>query len=175
MTRQELLKAIRDKAYLEGDFTLRSGRRSDYYIDKYRFETEPAILKAVARELARFCDDSIRRIAGAELGGVPLAAATALVTGRPFVIIRSTQKDYGTRRAIEGALEPGDSVLFVEDVATTGGQVLEAARILTAAGARIARIVAVIDREEGAAEAIAQAGYPFAAIFTASDLRAAGR
>jgi orotate phosphoribosyltransferase len=112
----------------------------------------------------------VDRIAGAELGAVPLAAATAMACGKPFVIVRNQRKDYGTAKQIEGILNAGETVLIVEDVLTTGGQVLEAARSLKDAGAKIDRIVAVIDRQEGARENIESAGFTFEALFTATDL-----
>ncbi len=170
MDRDELIAAIKDAAYLEGDFVLRSGRRSHYYLDKYLFETQPTILAELGRLFARRVTDQIDRIAGAELGGVPLATATAMACGKPFVIVRNAKKDYGTAKAFEGQLEPGDHVLLVEDVVTTAGQIIEAAKVLQDAGATVERIVAVIDRQEGARENVEAAGLTFEALFTVSDL-----
>ncbi len=174
MTKQELAERIRAAAYIEGDFVLRSGRRSTFYVDKYLFETQPDILSEVGRLLGDHADSSTTRIAGAELGGVALAAAAAMARGLPFVIVRNAKKDYGTSRMYEGRLEQGDRVLLVEDIATTGGQVLEAAKVLEQSGAKVQRIVAVVDRGEGAAENIRAAGYEFAAILTGKDLRLPG-
>ncbi|MEE8169167.1 MAG: orotate phosphoribosyltransferase [Phycisphaerae bacterium] len=171
MTRDELARRIRDRALLRGDFTLRSGRKSDTYIDKYLFETQPDILAALGRMLADFVTERTTRIAGAELGGVAPAAAVSLACGRPFVIVRNKKKDYGTARPIEGRLNPGDVVLLVEDVATTGGQILEAAAVLTEAGATIERIIAIVDRQEGARANIEAAGYPFEALFTLQEIK----
>ena len=165
-----LAKRIRQVAYLEGDFTLRSGRKSRYYLDKYLFETEPDILAELGRRLAARRSATTIRIAGAELGGVSLAAAASLAAGVPFFIVRNSRKDYGTAKLIEGRLEPGDAVLLVEDIATTGGQVLEAAKVVTAAGGRIDKIVAVIDRQEGARENIEKSGYRFESLLTRQDL-----
>jgi len=171
MTEAELAAAIRAAALLEGDFTLRSGRKSRYYLDKYLFETQPALLRELGRRLAGFATDEVDRIAGAELGAVALAAAAALESGKPFVIVRNSRKaDYGTGRLVEGALERGERVLLVEDVATSGGQALEAARTLESHGARVVRIVCVVDRLEGARRAIEQAGYRFDALLTVADL-----
>ena len=170
MTKEELIKRIKETAYLEGDFVLRSGKRSKYYLDKYLFETCPDILKALGEEFAKFVTDDVTLIAGAELGGVALAAATAMETGKNWVIIRNTKKGYGTDKLIEGILKPDDTVLLVEDVATTGGQVLEAAKVITEAGATVKKIVCVIDRKQGASEAITQAGYKFESILTKDDL-----
>lgn len=170
MNRFELIAAIKDAAYLEGEFTLRSGRKSRYYIDKYLFTTQPAILAELGRRLAGYVTDQTDRIAGAELGGVPLAAATALACGKPFVIVRNAKKGYGTGKLFEGQLERGDHVLLVEDVATTAGQVLEAAQALKDAGAIVERLVTVIDRQEGARENVEAAGLTFEALFTVADL-----
>jgi len=170
MTRAELIKRIKETAYLEGDFILRSGKRSKYYLDKYLFETCPDILRALGEEFARYVTDDVTLIAGAELGGVALAAATAMETGKNWVIIRNSKKSYGTGKLIEGVLKPGDIVLLVEDIATTGGQVLEAAKVITEAGAKVKKIVAVIDRKQGASENITQAGYKFESILTKNDL-----
>ena len=113
---------------------------------------------------------SIDRIAGAELGAVALAAVTAMACGKPFVIIRNQKKDYGTNKLVEGTLKQGERVLIIEDVLTTGGQVLEAAKSLEEAGAKVERIVAVIDRLEGARANIEGAGYIFESLFTTKDL-----
>jgi len=170
VTREELIKRIKETAYLQGDFTLRSGKKSSYYLDKYLFETCPDILKALGEEFAKYVSDDVTLIAGAELGGVALAAAAAMQTAKNWIIIRNSKKDYGTSKLIEGTLEPDDVVLLVEDIATTGGQVLEAAKIITDAGAKVKKIVAVIDRKQGAAENITKAGYEFQSILTKDDL-----
>lgn len=170
MTREELIKRIKQTAYLEGDFVLRSGKRSKYYLDKYLFETCPDILKALGEEFARYVSDDVTLIGGAELGGVALAAAAAMESGKNWVIIRNSKKGYGTGKLVEGVLKAGDVVLLVEDIATTGGQVLEAAKVITEAGATVKKIVCVIDRKQGARENIIQAGYKFESILTKDDL-----
>lgn len=170
MTHDDLIARIRETAYLEGDFVLRSGRRSNYYLDKYKFETQPDILKRLGEAFAEYKTTETTLIAGAELGGVPLAAATSMAADLPFVIVRNSKKDYGTEKLFEGELSKGDKVLLVEDVATTGGQVIEAARNLAEAGAVVERIVAVIDRLEGARENIEQAGFRFDSLITTEDL-----
>ncbi len=114
--------------------------------------------------------DDVTLIAGAELGGVALAAATAMESGKNWVIIRNSKKGYGTSKMVEGVLKEGDVVLLVEDIATTGGQVLEAAKIITEAGATVKEIVCVIDRKQGAGENITEAGYKFGSILTKDDL-----
>lgn len=170
MTREELIKRIKETAYLEGDFTLRSGKKSKYYLDKYLFETHPDILKALGEEFSKHATDEVTLIAGAELGGVALAASAAMATGKNWIIIRNSRKDYGTGKMVEGVIKEGDVVLLVEDIATTGGQVLEAAKIITEAGAKIHKIVCTIDRKQGAEENITSAGYEFDSILTKNDL-----
>jgi orotate phosphoribosyltransferase len=170
MTDDQLAQRIAQAALLHGQFTLRSGRQSKYYLDKYLFETQPDILAALGERFARHVDERVDRLAGAELGGIPLVTAASLATGKPTVLIRNQKKDYGTARQLEGKLEPGERVLLVEDIATTGGQVLEAAKVIHEAGATVVKIVAVIDREEGARENIEAAGFTFASLFTKTDL-----
>ncbi len=183
MTREELAKRVADASLLRGQFTLRSGRTSRYYLDKYRFTTRPELLRPIAEllsqrvaeiERARTGGDAVERgverLAGAELGGIPLVTATSLEADRPALFVRTRPKDYGTAQRIEGVMEKGDRVVLLEDVATTGGQALEATRALHDAGAEVVGVIAVIDRQEGAAPAFEQAGIPFHALFTKRDL-----
>jgi orotate phosphoribosyltransferase len=119
-----LADAIRDAALLEGDFVLRSGRRSSYYLDKYRFGTRPDLLRPLGRAIAeavREHEPDAVRLAAPELGAVTLATAAALELDLPFVIVRSRAKEYGTANRIEGAFDHGDCVCLVEDVVTSGG------------------------------------------------------
>jgi orotate phosphoribosyltransferase len=171
MTLQELAERIRAVAYLEGEFTLRSGRKSSFYIDKYLFETQPDILTELGRLFAEKVGPRTTLIAGAELGGIALAAAASMAAKLPFVIIRNAKKGYGTSKMYEGKLQPGDHVLLVEDIATTGGQVVEAAKLIREAGATVERIVAVVDRGQGAAENITTAGFVFESLLNSRDLR----
>lgn len=171
MTHEQLAERIRSVAYLEGDFTLRSGKKSTFYVDKYLFETQPNILAELGRLLAERRTPRTTLIAGAELGGVALAAAASMAAGLPFVIMRNAKKDYGTSKMYEGKLARGDVVLLVEDIATTGGQVLEAAKVIRESGATVEKIVAVVDRGQGAAENIQKAGFVFDALFNSRDLR----
>ncbi len=170
MTREELIKRIKETAYLEGDFTLRSGKKSKYYLDKYLFEACPDILRALGKEFAKHITDDVTLISGAELGGVALAAATAMDSGKNWIIVRNSKKGYGTGKMVEGVLKESDVVLLVEDIATTGGQVIEAAKIISETGAKVKKIVCVIDRKQGAEENIAQAGFDFDSILTKHDL-----
>ena len=169
MATEQLARRVRDVAYLEGDFLLRSGRRSKYYLDKYLFETTPDILAEMGRRMAEFAGDA-DVIAGPELGAVALAAATSMACGKPFAIVRKSRKDYGTAKRIEGAPVEGKRVLLVEDVGTTAGAALEAAGTLADAGAALTRLVFAVDRMEGARENVEKAGFEFQAILNAEDL-----
>ena len=168
--REALAKKLVAIAYLEGDFLLASGRRSKYYFDKYRFETQPELLRGVAQLIAERIPAGTARIAGPELGAVALAAAASLASGIPFVIVRSGQKAYGTGQQIEGVYERSEPVVVVEDVMTSGGSAIQAARALVEAGCKVDTIIGVIDREEGAREAVVKAGFKLEALFSRGEL-----
>jgi orotate phosphoribosyltransferase len=167
----ELGRDLVEVAVLRGTFVLRSGQTSSYYIDKYLFTTRPDILRRVASALAGLLPAEAQRLAGPVLGAVPLVTAVSLETGLPTVIVRTdAPKGHGTARMLEGQLVPGDRVVLVEDVVTTGGAALEAVRLLREAGAEVLRVLAVVDREQGGAEAFATSGVPFRALFTRTQL-----
>jgi len=166
----DLARELRAAALLEGDFVLRSGRRSRYYFDKYLFECEPAILRRLGAELARLVPAGTQRLACPELGAVLLGGAVSMETGIPMCIVRKEAKDHGTARGIEGKLVPGEKVCLVEDVLTTGGAALAAAARVRDAGGEIVGLVGVLDREEGAAENLARAGIPFHPLLRRADV-----
>ena len=177
MNRTELAHAIAELALLRGEFTLRSGRKSRYYLDKYLFSTRPEVLRELGKLFAervrlieRESGKKVDRLAGAELGGIPLVTASSLETGLPCIFVRNAKKDYGTSKQLEGKLEPGERVVFVEDVATTGGQALEAVGVVRSLGAEVLAVIATIDREEGARENIEKEGLRFEALCTKRDL-----
>ncbi len=174
ISRDQLASRIAEASLLRGDFTLRSGRKSSYYLDKYLFSTQPDILHALglmfAERIAALPDEGVTKLAGAELGGIPLVCAASVSSGIPCLFIRNQKKDYGTAKQLEGKLESTDKVVILEDVATTGGQVLEAAKVIVESGADVVAIIATIDRLEGARENIEAAGYTFDALFTVEDL-----
>ena len=161
MTDDELKLALRDHAYLEGDFILRSGKRSGYYLDKYRFETRPDLLGALGEA---------SRLAGPELGAVALAAAGSLASGLPFVIVRKAPKEYGTSNRLEGAYKEGERVCLVEDVVTSGGALLDAVAALREAGLTVRTAICIVDREEGGGAALARETVQLRPIFRASDV-----
>jgi orotate phosphoribosyltransferase len=171
--RGELGAALREHAYLEGDFVLRSGRRSRYYLDKYRFETRPDVLgplgELIAATVAQH-EPQAARLAGPELGAVALAAAASLASGLPFLIVRKEAKGYGTANRLEGAFEEGERVCLVEDVVTSAGAAIEAVEALREAGLEVGTAVCIVDREEGGADALAQVGVRLRPLFRASEL-----
>src|SRR2546426_5414885 len=129
LTNDELGAALREHAYLEGDFVLRSGKRSRYYLDKFRFETRPDILAALGNRIAGAVGEhepEAARLAAPELGAVPLAAAASLAGGLPFVIVRKEAKGYGTENRIEGEFAAGGVVFLVGGVGAPGGGAVSA-------------------------------------------------
>jgi len=169
MDKAQLAQRIKAAAYLEGDFVLRSGKRSKYYLDKYLFEAQPDILADLARRMAKFTEDC-DIIAGAELGAVSLAAATSMASGKPFAIVRKAKKDYATGKLIEGPPVASKRVLLVEDIGTTAGAALAAAKVLVDNGATITRMVFAVDRLQGARENVTAAGFEFHALLTKEDM-----
>ena len=173
MTREELARGLRDAAYLEGDFVLRSGRRSKYYLDKYRFETRPELLGPLGEALAaavREHEPEADRLAGPELGAVALAAATSLQSGLPFLIVRKAAKDYGTANRLEGVHEDGECVCLIEDVVTSGGAAIDAVLALREVGLRVSTAICVVDREEGGVDELARHAVRLRPLFRASEL-----
>src|ERR671922_1232873 len=176
MRREELAAGLREHAYLEGDFVLRSGRRSSYYLDKYRFETRPELLAPLGEHLAAAVaehEPDAVRLAAPELGAVALAAAASLASGLPFVIVRKEAKGYGTMNRLEGVFEPGATTCLVEDVVTSGGAAAEAVHALREAGLRCRTAVCVVDREEGGVDALAREAVRLWPLFRASQLSGA--
>ena len=157
-----------------GEFTLASGQKSDVYVDIKRVWTDPARLRPIAHALAARVG-SEDRLAGMELGAVPLVVATGLETGRPYVVVRKAAKSYGTQQRFEGEIPPNALVLVLEDVTTTGGSVLDTVGVLRAAGARVERVVSVVDRHQGATERLLAAGVRLESLVTLEELRAGAR
>jgi orotate phosphoribosyltransferase len=173
VTRDELGALIVERALLEGDFVLRSGRRSSWYLDKYRFETEPDILRALGESLAdavRGCEPDAVRLAGPALGAVALAASASMASGLPFIIVRGETKEYGTAKRVEGPFEPGELVCLLEDVVTSGGALTEAVSAVRDEGLVVRHAVCVVDREEGGSDALARLGVRIESLFHAQEL-----
>ena len=161
-------------SHLTGTFVLRSGRTADRYFDKYRFESDPALLAEIVEALAPLVPPGVEGLAGLELGGVPLATMLSSVTGLPAFFVRKAPKKYGTERVCEGGDIAGRNLLIVEDVVTTGGQVVLSAQDLRSEGAVVEHAVCVIDREGGGADVVGAEGITLRALFTMSELEAAG-
>jgi len=149
----------RSNALKIGEFTLASGKKSRYYVDKYSFETSPEVLKKIVAEIISKTTEEYDKIAGLELGGVALITALSLYTDKPFLIIRKKEKNYGTRSLIEGAMEEGDKILIVEDVTTTGSTLIHGIKVIERYGGIIKEIFIVVDRGEGAIERLKDLGY----------------
>lgn len=164
----ELAERVRRAALLEGDFVLSSGERSRFYVDKYLFSTEPGLLWELAGALAERLPEGTERLAGVELGAVPLVVALSLRTGLPYVIVRRGTKEYGTARNIEGRLENGERLVLVEDVVTTGAQAVQAARGLVEAGCGVEKMLAVLDRRESPGVEVGE--FTFEALLRMADL-----
>ncbi len=173
MNDDALARALVEYSYLEGDFLLRSGKRSRYYLDKYRFETRPDLLGPLGERIAAAVREhapDATRLAGPELGAVALAAATSLASGLPFVIVRKEAKEYGTAKRIEGPYDEGDSICLIEDVVTSGGALLDSVEALRGVGLVVHTAVCVVDREEGGADALARQAVRLRSLFRAGEL-----
>jgi len=169
--RADLVAALRAADAVKfGEFELSHGGTSEYYVDKYLFETAPDCLELIADAFARRVGD--RKLAGVALGAVPLVAATSVATGTPYVIVRKAAKEYGTGNRIEGQFEAGEEVVVLEDIATTGQSAIDAVEALRDAGAVVDRVLVVVDREEGARENLAEHDIELESLLTASDLLA---
>jgi orotate phosphoribosyltransferase len=171
--RDDLRSALREHALLEGDFVLRSGRRSRWYLDKYRFSTRPELLSALGELIAAAVaekEPEAVRLAAPELGAVPLAAAASLASGLPFLIVRRAAKGYGTDNRIEGAWERGERVCLIEDIVTSGGAAEDAVQALREAGLECRSAVCVVDREEGGVDALARRAVRLHPLFRATEI-----
>jgi orotate phosphoribosyltransferase len=151
--------------HITGRFTLRSGKVADSYYDKYRFMADPEVLRAICQAMAEAlppCDF----VGGIEVGGIPLATGVSLAAGKPLLIIRKAAKTYGTERLIEGADPAGKRVVLIEDVVTTGGQIVLSADELRKAGAEVVAALCVIDRGGSGRETLAGQGIDYRPLMT---------
>jgi len=171
MTRDQLAKAIYDISHLTGNFKLRSGQTSQEYFDKYRFESQPKMLKAIAQQMAPLIPSSTEVLAGLEMGGIPIATALSFETGLPVLFVRKKAKDYGTCQFAEGLEFKGRRLCIVEDVITTGGQVLLSTQDLRQAGAIIEHVVCVIHRGQSPEPKIQEIGLAMKSLFTMEELK----
>lgn len=172
MNKNEVAKKIKDIALKHGDFTLRSGKKSQYYLDKYLFESDPTILNEIVEKLIEILPslDTFEIIAAPELGAVAIASVLSIKIRKPFIIVRKETKDYGTKKGIEGNWNPENRVLLLEDILTSGGAVLEAAKKILEANMKIVEIIGVVDRCEGAGEKIKKEGFKYKTLFTIQEI-----
>ena len=170
----ERASLIKKEAYLEGEFITRAGHKTTYYIDKYKFTTQPHILSLLADSIAALLPDpaAYDRLAAPELGAVPIVAAVALRVKKPFVIVKKQPKEYGTNRLIEGGFFSGEKMVLLEDIITTGGAVLRAYDVLVEQGVQVVKIIGVVNREEGGMASIASRKIPATALVTTTQLQA---
>ncbi len=168
MDLKERLKEI--GAIRFGDFTLRSGKKSNYYVDLKKATCDPPALRMMAEAVVEHIPEGTDRIAGLELGSVPIAAVVSVMSDIPMVIVRKEKKGYGTGNQVEGDLEAGEKVLIIEDTTTTGGQIVKAIRALRSAGAVVEDAVVIVNRAEGSDEAVEEEAVRLISLIDASEL-----
>ena len=173
MSDNSLAKRIYDTAHITGEFTLRSGAKSNEYFDKYLFEADPDLLKHIAIALVKLVPPGVDALAGLEMGGIPIATMLSQLTNLPVLFVRKQAKEYGTCKIAEGGQVQGRKLLIVEDVVTSGGAITDAAKALRAEGAILADVICVIDRESSGPANIAKEGLKLSPLFTMSELEKA--
>lgn len=165
-----LASRLSEVGQISGNFRLRSGQATSIYFDKYQFESDPELLSAVAEAMVDLVPDQTEMLAGLELGGVPVATALSLASGLPVVFVRKSAKEYGTAKLVEGPSIEGKRLLVIEDVVTTGGQVVSSTQQLRERGALVSAAACVIDREQGGGEALGEIGVTLEPLFRRSDI-----
>ena len=170
MDKAELAKLIRTTSFLTGQFKLRSGTISPFYFDKYRFETNPVLLSAIVDELEELLPKSFDKLAGLELGGIPLATGLSLKTGKNCLYVRKTRKAYGTCNIVEGGFNSGETAVVIEDVITTAGQTCTSVEQMRESGLTVRHVVCVVDRQQGGKENLESIGCSLASVFTLDEL-----
>jgi orotate phosphoribosyltransferase len=175
MDRDGLARTIYERTHLTGEFLLRSGAKSTEYFDKYLFESDPELLRTIGDALVPLLPTGTEALAGLELGGVPLATIVSQLTGLPALFVRKEAKSYGTCRLAEGGDVGGRRLTVVEDVVTSGGQVVASCGDLRDRGAIVEHAVCVIDRESGGAKNLTDIDVELHALFTMSELERAAR
>ncbi len=171
MNRKELAKSIFETSHITGKFLLRSGQTSTEYFDKYLFESQPILLKAIAEQMEKIVPENTEILAGLEMGGIPLSTALSFRTNKPSIFVRKTAKEYGTMKLAEGTAFAGKNVTIIEDVVTTGGQIIKSAAELRKLGAVIKNVMCVIVRDPVAFEKLKEAGLNLIPLFTMEELK----
>lgn len=170
-SRQSLARRIFEASNIKGEFLLRSGRISEEYFDKYLFETNPVLLQEIAQGLSQLVPPDTDALAGLEMGGIPIVTLLSQITGLPALFVRKTPKEYGTCKFVEDGEVAGRKLVIVEDIVTSGGQIIMSAHALREHGAKIVQVLCVIDREEGGAQNLADHGLALRSLFTMHDLK----
>lgn len=171
LSRKSLAQEIFKSSYLTGSFKLRSGKTSNEYFDKYQFESSPHLLAQIAFQFSELIREEFDALGGLEMGGIPLATSLALQIDKPLCFIRKEAKSYGTCRIAEGYDFSQKKILLIEDVITTGGQVVESAQILRSQGAAVSQVLCVIDRSNGEASLLKENGLELKALFTMNEIK----
>lgn len=171
--KNKLMQLLKENDVIKfGDFTLSSGKKSNYYVDMKKAITEPEILECAANMITQQIENkNIDKIAGPALGAVPIATATSLISKKPMLMIRKEKKSYGTSKQIEGELNPGDNVIIVEDVTTTGGSLLKAINVIEDNGGNIIQAYVIVDRQEGAKETFEEKEIELKPLLTISEFK----
>jgi orotate phosphoribosyltransferase len=168
--KKELARQIKKASFLTGQFKLRSGKISSFYWDKYRFESNPKLLTEIIEHMTKILPQSFDKLAGMELGGIPLAIALSLKTDKPCLFVRKVAKDYGTCNLVEGGFMVGETVLVIEDVITTAGQVVTSIDQMRKLGLIVNDVLCVIDREQGGREKLTEIKCSLSSLFTMTEL-----
>jgi len=171
MNRNELAQSIFETSHLTGRFLLRSGQISNEYFDKYLFESHPNLLKSIAEQMENIVPDNTEIFAGLEMGGIPLATALSFRINKPTIFVRKKAKEYGTKKLAEGVLFKNKNVTIIEDVVTTGGQIIKSAAELRNLGAEINNVMCVIVRDPKAFENLKKANLNLIPLFTMEELK----
>lgn len=170
MEKSDLAKKIKEASYLSGQFTLRSGKTSSFYWDKYRFESDPTLLGTVVDEMQKLLPSSFDKLAGLEMGGIPLVAVLSLKIGKPCLFVRKIAKTYGTCNLIEGGFRAGETAVVIEDVITVAGQVCSSVKQMRGLGLKVQDVLCVIDRQQGGRENLKKIGCSLFSVFTLEEL-----
>ena len=173
MERKDLAQKIYFTSHITGEFLLRSGKISNEYFDKYLFESDPELLSEISEQLIPLLPKGTEFLAGLEMGGIPLATAISLKNGMPALFVRKKAKEYGTRKLAEGKEFFGKNLCIIEDVVTTGGQIIESANQLRKLGAKVENVICVIVREDAAFEKLQSAGLKLTPLFSMKELKEA--
>ncbi|HUV44506.1 MAG TPA: orotate phosphoribosyltransferase [Dehalococcoidales bacterium] len=171
MNRNELARKIYNVSHLTGDFVLRSGQISNEYFDKYLFESAPRLLTEIAGHLSKLIPEGTEVLAGLEMGGIPIATAMSIQTNMAVVFVRKKAKEYGTCKLAEGIDINGKRVCIIEDVVTTGGQIILSANDLKQFGAQIEYVICVIERDERCRNNLKREGLELLSLFRMEELQ----